>query len=98
MKNNFLIEKIPRKCPKVSVKKLDTLMTSVSKFDTTVANGKKQQLSCSWRESKQFIITRFYNSSVQYFKLKYLSNVTKLKSLTLNTVAKHEKSSGLKYI
>lgn len=41
MKNNGLIEKIPRKCPKVSFKKLDTLMTSVSKFDTTVANEKK---------------------------------------------------------
>lgn len=40
MKNNCLIEKIPRKCPKVSFKKLDTLMTSVSKFDTTVANEK----------------------------------------------------------
>lgn len=69
MKNNCLIEKIPRKCPKVSFKKLDTLMTSVSKFDTTVANEKKQQLSCSWRESKQFVITRFYNSSVKHVKM-----------------------------
>lgn len=66
MKNNCLIEKIPRKCPKVSCKKLDTLMTSVSKFYT---NGKKQHLSCSWRESKQFVITRFYNSSVKHFQV-----------------------------
>lgn len=66
-------------------------MMSVSKFYTNVANGKKQHLSCSWRESKQFVITRFYNSSVKHFQVEMFKQCYKTEIFNSSYCSKTQK-------